>query len=227
MGQKALFVFAAALLAAPLSVAQDVLQRTLLNTPLIAEPTALLSVIPTKSGAGLIVKDEASPLFLTPSPPQIYAVRPGSYNWQLCLSYSFFRFYMLPSQINNYNGISFSVARFFGDYFGVEGDVTSEEGQAFGVSNANFTFISGGFRARYPNRSRYEPWGHVLLGYAHETPRTAFGSERTFGYALGVGIDTKILPRISIRTSVDGIGTLFFSSYQFSPKASAGVVFNF
>lgn len=227
MRQKAFFVFAAVLLAAPLLAAQDVLQKTFLNTPLLAEPTPPPSISLAKSGEGLIVKNEASPLLLTPSPPQTYAVRGGVHSWQLCASYSFFRFYMVPSQINNYNGFNLSVARFFGDYFGMEGDLTTEEGQAFGVANANFTFIGGGFRARYPNRSHYEPWGHVLLGYAHETPRTGFGSERAFGYALGAGIDTKILPRISIRTSVDGIGTLFFSTYQFSPRASVGVVFNF
>jgi hypothetical protein len=67
-----------------------------------------------------------------------------------------------------------------------------------------------------------------LFGYAHETPQTIFGSTSALAYTLGGGIDIGARNRrFAYRISADMVGSRFFSTYQYSPKISVGIVYKF
>ena len=83
---------------------------------------------------------------------------------------------------------------------------------------------------------KISPFAHVLVGGAHATNSLsdeavlpANGSTNSgFATAVGVGIDIKIFPLVSIRPmQIDYLATRFNGSVQSQPRISAGVVFHF
>jgi hypothetical protein len=79
------------------------------------------------------------------------------------------------------------------------------------------------------------PFAHFLFGGAHEsinpgtTPVFTSGpTQSAFATALGVGIDIKVLPFLSVRPiQIDYLLTHFNSTTQNQPRASAGLVLRF
>jgi len=160
-------------------------------------------------------------------PPQYVQNVHVTYNWQAYFGYTFFRFYEVPGTQRDTNGFNYSMVYYFKDWFGVDGEfaATKTSQNAF---NGWFLFGGGGPRFRWSGPRGLELWGHVLFGYSHLTPQTSFGSQDAFAYEAGGGADINILrTRWALRIGADMVGSHYFRTYQYSPKAFAGVVYKF
>src|SRR5215470_14480107 len=76
-------------------------------------------------------------------------------------------------------------------------------------------------------------YGSAFFGNAHESIGNSSslqvigGTQTSFATGLGVGIDIKVLPRVSVRAiQFDYLLTRFNSSTQNQPRLSAGIVFH-
>jgi len=163
-------------------------------------------------------------------PPQIvYGVKPN-YDFQAYLGYTFLRFYQVPGTQVNTNGFNYSII-YYPDYFkgwvGADGEFVLTFGSQFN-ERARFLLGMGGVRLRWAAPRNIELWAHGLVGGSHYVPQTSYGSQGAFGYELGGGVDINSHnSRIAYRIGADVVGTLYFNTYQFSPKFSAGVVYKF
>jgi hypothetical protein len=156
----------------------------------------------------------------------VLGVRP-SYYWQLYAGYTFFHFYEVPTLKNLENGFDVAVTYFPNDgWIGVEGDLMATFGSQAGCIS-KFTLASGGARLRWQGPQGTQLWLHGLIGGAHFFPQTSYGGQNALGYEMGGGIDVPHGRRLAFRFEADAVGTHFFSTYQFSPKFSAGIVFKF
>ena len=166
-----------------------------------------------------------------PAPQDVTSVF-QSYNWQAYLGYTFFRFYELPSlngvsnSTLNMNGFDINMVYYFKNWLGAEGDLSATHATQNDVSSW-FAFGGGGPRFRWSARRGIEVWAHALVGYSHFTPQTAFGNQHALAYTFGGGVDLPFKPRWSLRLGADAVGSQYFSTHQWSPKASVGVVFKF
>jgi hypothetical protein len=188
---------------------------------------------PATSGApafstGSIFPVAPAPPGAAPAPQQPGAVAVyESYSWQLAANYTFFHFYEGGGFGPNYNGVIFTGNYYFLDWLAGEGEIMGTWGNQQGRSS-NFVFAGGGPRFRWSLPRNVELFGHALVGGAHLTPQTSFGTRNALGYVLGAGVDINAHHRrFAYRFGADMIGTRFFSSDQFSPRAYAGFVFKF
>jgi hypothetical protein len=170
----------------------------------------------------------STPLSLMPAtpPPQEVASVFQTYSWQAYFGYTFFRFYELPNITQNLNGFNYGMVYYFNNWLGAEGEFDATHGDQSGAS-AWFVAGYGGPRFRWSAPRQIELWAHALIGYSHFTPQTAAGPQHALAYEFGGGADLPFHPRWAIRLSGDAVGTRYFSTYQFSPKASVGLVFKF
>ncbi len=166
----------------------------------------------------------------SPAPQRLGSV--NAYPWELGVSYQFIRFKILGTTMN-LHGFNTSATRFFGDWFGLEGDVSGGFGNtgvtpAFPISQtAKLVFFGGGPRIAIRHYDRIEPWAHALVGGVHFNPQTAFGGKNALGFQGGIGMDFRLAPRLSWRVQGDYLGTRYFSSWQHNWKAGTGFVINF
>jgi hypothetical protein len=163
-----------------------------------------------------------------PAPQDVTSVF-QSYSWQAYLGYTFFRFYELPGSngyTQNMNGFDINMVYYFKNWLGAEGDLSATHGNQNDESSW-FAFGGGGPRFRWSARRGIEVWAHALVGYSHFTPQTAFGNQHALAYTFGGGVDLPFKPRWSLRVGADAVGSQYFSTHQWSPKASVGVVFKF
>ncbi|MFZ3217118.1 MAG: hypothetical protein WA192_13765 [Candidatus Acidiferrales bacterium] len=184
------------------------------------------STAPANAAPGVFAP--SAPLSLLPAaaPPQDVTSVFESYNWQAYLGYTFLRFYELPNITENTNGFNYSMVYYFKDWFGLDGEFAATHGTQDSVSSW-FLFGGGGPRFRWSARKGIEIWAHALVGYSHFTPQTPAGNQHALAYEFGGGVDLPFKPRWAIRVEADAMGTQYFNTYQYSPKASAGVVFKF
>jgi hypothetical protein len=172
----------------------------------------------------------ADPALLPPAPaaePQGIQGVFQNYSWQAYVGYTFLRAYVVPGTAVNQNGLNGSVVWFYRDWIGFDGELLGTYGTLSGDSSWTF-FAGAGPRLRYTLPRGLEVFAHGLIGYAHLTPQTPFGSENAFAYEVGGGVD--LMPphhRFGYRLEADMLGTRYFGVYQYSPKISAGVVFKF
>jgi hypothetical protein len=181
------------------------------------------------AGTSSAALPSSTPLSLmpaTPAPPQDVASVFETYDWELYFGYSFFRFYELPHITQNMNGFNYGMVYYFNNWVGAEGEFSATHGNQSGFSSW-FVDGYGGPRVRWSARRGIELWAHGLIGYSHFTPQTAGGPQHALAYELGGGADLPFRPRWAIRLAGDAVGTRYFSTYQFSPKASVGLVFRF
>ena len=155
--------------------------------------------------------------------------------WQFTLGYQYNRDNLLGSPFNTH-GLNISAARYFGRWFGVEGQIGTgflgNTGQTSTPPNLGVksVFLAGGPKLAWRTRSRYEPWGHVLVGMEHyRFTQTAglLGNNTSLAGAAGGGLDVYVMPHVAIRAEADAVGTRFFSTYQRSFQIVGGVVFGF
>lgn len=163
-------------------------------------------------------------------PPQVvYGVKPN-YDFQAYLGYTFLRFYEVPGTQINTNGLNYSIV-YYPDYFkgwvGADGEFVLTFGSQFN-EKARFLLGMGGARFRWSAPRNIEVWIHGLAGGSHYVPQTSYGNQGAFGFEFGGGVDINTHnSRFAYRVAVDAVGTLYFNTYQFCPKASAGIVYKF
>ena len=162
----------------------------------------------------------------TPAPPQDVASVFETYDWQAYLGYTFYRFYELPHITQNMNGFDYGMVYYINNWFGAEGQFSATHGNQSGFSSW-FVAGYGGPRFRWSARRNIEVWAHALIGYSHFTPQTAEGPQHALAYEFGGGADLPFRPRWAIHVGADAVGTRYFSTYQFSPKGTVGLVFKF
>ncbi|HEX5424064.1 MAG TPA: hypothetical protein VFW94_10980 [Candidatus Acidoferrales bacterium] len=157
-------------------------------------------------------------------PQGVYAPNQRS---EVALTYTFVRFYEVPHTLPNENGFTLSGAYYPREWVGADLELTG----AFGNQNdeaSQLFFFGAGPRLRWPASDMIQLWVHGLIGDAHFTPKTPYGSESAFAYKGGGGIDLAFRhSRIAYRIAADVVGTRFFGTYQYSPQVSAGIVFKF
>jgi hypothetical protein len=101
---------------------------------------------------------------------------------------------------------------------------------AFPNVKAKSVFIGGGPRLMLENKTRVEPWVHLLVGWQHfrfNQTASGLGSNSAFGFMAGGGVDIKLVPHFAWRGQVDYIGSTFRSSLQSNYSFGTGIVFDF
>lgn len=192
---------------------------------------AIESPLMTAAAPALVFTPSADPLaFSAPVPqenPGVFSVH-QYYNFQLYVGYTFLRFYKFPGHQVNTNGLDIDMTYYpQGRRIGAEGDLTTTFGGDM-HETAKFAAGMGGARFRWQAPRGLEIWGHGLLGVSHYLPQTAFGGQTSLGYEVGGGVDISApRSRFSYRFEADMMGTRFFSTYQYSPKFTAGIVYKF
>lgn len=150
-----------------------------------------------------------------------------NFQWQAYAGYTFVRFYQVPGIQLNTNGLNFGVVYYFKDWIGADGEFVATFGSQYG-DTAKFLLGMGGARFRWSAPRGLEVWAHALVGASHYLPQTANGGQGALAYELGGGVDINAgRRRWAYRFSADLVGTGYFSTYQYSPKLSAGIVFKF
>lgn len=151
-------------------------------------------------------------------------------SWQLGLGYQYQHFSVLGQSFST-NGFNTDITRYMNNWFGVEGTAIMGFGNTGTPRNldAKSFFLGGGPHFAIQNKSRFEPWAHVLVGWEHFrfTQTTTIGSNSALGFMAGGGVDYKLGPRAYWRVQGDYIGTHFSSSLQSNYSFGTGVVFNF
>jgi hypothetical protein len=155
--------------------------------------------------------------------------------WQIAVGYQYNRDNLLGAPFNTH-GVNFSVARYFGRWFGVE----VQAGAAFlgntgqGTIPPNLSvksiFVGAGPRLAYRNRSRFEPWVHVVVGLEHyRFSQTAglLGTNNALAGPAGGGVDVFLSHHLALRAEADAFGSRFFSTNQRSFQIVGGLVFGF
>jgi hypothetical protein len=193
-----------------------------------AKTFASVALAPGESFSALPAGAAPSAPARTPSPRQVPINVTPSYSFQAYLGYTFVRFYAFPGRVGNRNGADVSVAYFVKKgLLGVEGAVTGAFGSV-GKESSDFAFVGGGPRVRWAAPRGIELWAHGLFGEGHFGPRITDYSQNGFAYEVGGGADIPAhFKRFAYRVEADMIGSTLYSTTQYSPKISAGIVFNF
>ena len=76
---------------------------------------------------------------------------------------------------------------------------------------------------------KLRPFAHALIGASHisESASLLSGSDTSFAYALGGGLDYHLIPLISWRVQGDLLQTRFFGNTQDNVRISTGIVVHF
>jgi hypothetical protein len=99
----------------------------------------------------------------------------------------------------------------------------------FPALDAKSIFVGGGPHLTLENKSRVEPWVHVLVGLDHLrfTQTSTIGSNNAFGFVAGGGADVTLGGRLAWRIQGDYIGTHFQSWIQSNYSIGTGLVVRF
>lgn len=155
--------------------------------------------------------------------------------WQFAVGYQYNRDNLLGSPFNTH-GVNFTLTRYFKRWLGIDAQIGAgflgNTGSTSTPPNldAKSLFAGMGPRLAIPNRSRFEPWGHVLVGFEHyRFSQTAgvLGSNNALAGPAGGGVDIYITPRAAFRVEADAVYSRFFSVNQRSFQAVVGLVLNF
>jgi hypothetical protein len=158
----------------------------------------------------------------------------GPTRWQVAIGYQYNRINLTGSPFNT-NGLNASVARYFGNWFGLEAQV----GAGFGNTGSatlppsltmKSVFAGGGPRLAYRGHGRLEPWIHGAVGVEYfRFSQTAgiFGSNTALAWSGGGGVDFHLNPHTAVRAEADEVWTRFFGGDQRNFQAVGGLVFNF
>jgi hypothetical protein len=155
--------------------------------------------------------------------------------WQIGMGYQYNRDNLVGTPFNTH-GINISLTRYFKGWFGVEAQLGSglvgSTGQTTNPPNSDVKslFFGAGPRVTYVNRSRFEPWAHVLIGLEHYrfVQNGGFlGSNTALAYPVGGGVDTYLAPHLAFRAEADFVGSRFFSVNQRSFQLIGGFVLSF
>jgi hypothetical protein len=155
--------------------------------------------------------------------------------WQIALGYQYNRDNLLGSAFSTH-GLNISFARFFKRWLAVEADLGTgflgNTGKTSTPPNlaAKSLFVGAGPRIVFRNRTRYEPWVHVAVGFEHyrfSQTGGLLGSNNALAGPAGGGVDIYLTPRAAVRVEADAFYSRFFSANQRSFQAVGGFVLNF
>lgn len=157
--------------------------------------------------------------------------------WQIGVGFKYQHFEPYGLDFHNF-GYDAEVTRYFNNWLGIEGAVETGFGHTGTTPKiprslvANSFFLGAGPHIAVSNRSRLEPWAHVLLGMEHfrftqTNNQLGLGSNTAFGLMAGGGVDIRIKGSISWRAQVDYIGTHFQSAMQNNYSVGTGIAFSF
>jgi len=154
--------------------------------------------------------------------------------WQISLGYQYNRDNLVGSPFNT-DGANASVVRFFGRWIGAEVQVGAGFGHTGATTNppnikAQSVLLGAGPRLALRNKTRYEPWAHVVVGLEHfRFSQTAgvLGSNNALAGAAGGGLDILLDDHLAFRIEGDVLGSRFFSTNQRHFQAVSGLVLNF
>jgi hypothetical protein len=237
------FVFGSILLFAAIAGAQADSGSSLPVTTPAPEST---STTPTTNATYAFVPATASPLggaFNASAAPASSSATPSdsaaqgpvvqsvyqTYNWQAYIGYTFFRFYVVPKFTDDMNGLNLGIVYYPGGRrYGADGEFMGTWGQSVGGYTSKFVAGMGGGRVRWSAPHNLEVWGHGLVGISNLLPETPFGKQSAFIYELGAGVDLNIInSHWAVRVAGDMVATHYFSTFQYSPKISGGIVFRY
>jgi hypothetical protein len=162
---------------------------------------------------------------LAEPPQQVQSVY-ETYNWQAYIGYEYLRYYQVPAVTLNTNGFTYSMVYYIKNWVGADGEFDATHLNEFNTGGWLLLGM-GGARFRWSAPRGLELWAHVLGGYSHFTPQTAFGNEHAPAYEAGGGVDIRFRPRFAWRAEADMVGTHYFNTYQYSPKVTLGLVIKF
>jgi hypothetical protein len=162
---------------------------------------------------------------LAEPPQQVQSVY-ETYRWQAYIGYEYLRFYQVPPITLNTNGFTYSMVYYLKDWVGADGEFDATHLNEFNTGGWLLLGM-GGARFRWAAPRGLELWAHVLGGYSHFTPQTAFGNEHAPAYEAGGGVDVRFRTRFAYRVEADMVGTHYFNTYQYSPKVTLGLVIKF
>ncbi len=132
--------------------------------------------------------------------------------------YSYMRFLS-----SNLNGWEISGQYKFVDWLGGVADFDGHYGSINGISTSTYTYLFG---PQISLPSRLSPFGHLLLGGAHDS--TGGFGRSSFSMALGGGIDAELTDRIHWRlVQADYLTTQFGGGSQNNFRFSTGILIKF
>ena len=135
--------------------------------------------------------------------------------------YSYMRFHSSPHV--NLNGWEASAQYKFRDWIGGVADFDGHYGSISGIGTSTYTYLFGP-QISYP--ARVSPFGHILLGGAHNSTG-GFGNS-SFSMAIGGGIDATLTDKIRWRViQGDYLLTQFGGGSQNNARISTGIIFRF
>ncbi|MGH9678768.1 MAG: hypothetical protein ACRD4Y_02330 [Candidatus Acidiferrales bacterium] len=154
--------------------------------------------------------------------------------WQFSIGYQYNRINLTGSPFVTH-GLTTGITRYFGSWFGVDGQLGFGFGNTGATSSpsnlsAQSLFAGIGPRLAYRHGQRLEPWLHCVIGVEHfKFTQTAgvLGNNTALAGAAGGGVDYKLGPHTSLRAEADAIGSRFFSVNQRHFQVIGGLVFNF
>ena len=130
---------------------------------------------------------------------------------------------VLPSPSTSLNGWEVSGQYKFTDWLGGVADISGHYGSISGVGTSTYTYLFG---PQVSLPARVSPFGHLLLGGAHNS--TAGFGNSSFSMALGGGIDTEITDRFHWRMfQTDYLLTQFGGRSQNNFRFSTGIIIRF
>ena len=155
-------------------------------------------------------------------------------SWQLGLGFQYQHYKVLGQSFHDL-GYNADLTYYLNNWFGVEGTAAMGFGHT-GTKPINFDakslFVGGGPHVAFSNKSRFEPWVHVLAGMEHfrftQTSKVlGLGSNTALGFMAGGGVDYRFGGRATWRIQADYIGSHFQSNTQSNYSVGTGIVFNF
>jgi len=205
--RKFVFVFAALFCLSMSAAAQD-------ST---AESTATLEAASPASEPA----EPAGPASLSPADREA---------WQIGAGFQYVHYKALGVTFNDY-GYNAAFTRFFSNRIGVEGTVLAGFGHTTTSPsiNAKSVFVGGGPHAAFITSRRFEPWLHVIPGWAHFrfTQGATLGSNSGFAFLGGGGVDYKFGGRAYWRFQADYVGTRLGGQFNSGYAFGTGILFNF
>jgi hypothetical protein len=162
-----------------------------------------------------------------PAPQGVYGVL-LNYSWQAYAGFQHISFYELPGITGQLNGFNLSLTYYpKGGHWAGEGEFATAFAPQGGVST-RLSMAFGGVRYRVDTGRGLEIWGHAMVGGAHFSPQTAFGSQDAAAFDVGGGVDLNPRhKRLGFRAQVDASPTLFFGTHQYNIRESVGIVYHF
>ena len=161
------------------------------------------------------------------------------------VGYSYMSADLLSSSRSNLNGWNGSVEGKIFPFIGLVADFSGHYGSVPLAVNPTCTAIVGGacstlsastdihsflFGPRVSvSVAKVRPFAHALIGASHISESTSLlsGSDTSFAYAVGGGLDYHLIPLISWRVQGDLLQTRFFGNTQNNVRISTGIVVHF